>query len=84
MNKKGKSIISAVSAPVKGMPIAPQINPSRYFDLEDFTHFEDLPKGIQDMIKKSDEYKAKFSESGEAQGMEAPPVEFDDPDDLPF
>jgi hypothetical protein len=66
------------------MPIAPQINPSRYFDLEDFTHFEDLPKGIQDMIRKSDEYKLKFSESGEAQGMEAPPVEFDDGDSIPF
>ena len=81
----GKSKISSISAPVKGMAIVPQINPTRYFDLEDFTHFDDLPKGIQDMIKKTDEYRMKFeSGSGQAQGMEEPPPTFDPDDEIPF
>ena len=81
----GKNKIDAVSAPMKDMPIAPQVNPSVYFDLEDFTHFDDLSTGIQNMIKRSDEYKERFnSPSGEAQGMEAPPVEFDVDDSIPF
>ena len=85
--EKGKSKISSMSALPKGMTVAPQVNPVRYFDLEDFTHFDDLPDGLKEMIKKSDEYKLKFnSADGQAQGMEEPPVDFDDDDDqtIPF
>ena len=81
----GKSKISSVSALVKGMKVAPQINPTRYFDLEDFTHFDDLPKGIQDMIRKSDEYRNQFGEgSPKPQSTEEPDVLFDDEDTIPF
>jgi hypothetical protein len=81
----GKSQISSVSALVKGMKVAPQINPTRYFDFDDMTHFDDLPNGIQDLIKKSDEYRLKFeSGSGQAQGMEEPPPTFDESDEIPF
>ena len=83
-NQSGKANISAISALPKGTSLLPQINPTRYFDLEDFTHFDDIPKGFQKMIKESDEYRNKFG-AGEASGM-APteaPAEVGE-DEIPF
>jgi hypothetical protein len=80
----GKSKISSVSALPKGMSVLPQINPVRYFDIEeDASRFDDLPKGIQDMIKKSDEYRNLFG-TGSPDGTPAEPTFDDEEDTIPF
>ncbi len=73
MSEKGKPKVGSVSALPKGTNILPQINPTRYFDLEDFEKFDDLPKGFQKMVKESQEYIQRFG-TGEP---------FDDANELP-
>lgn len=86
-NEKGKAQIKAVSAIPAGTNIVPQINPTRYFDMEDFSKWEEIPEGIRKMIKKSDEYRNLYGE-GEPTIATQPPlsgeVPFDDDDTIPF
>ena len=83
--ENGKSKISSISAPIKGMSLVPQVNPTRYFDMTDFTHFDDLPKGIQDLIKRSDEYRNQFGEgSPQPQGTDESVPTFEGESDIPF
>jgi hypothetical protein len=84
-SKTGKSKVDAVSAVPHGMSVAPQVNPTVYFDLDDFTHFDDLYDWIKKEIRASNEYKERFnSADGQAQGMDEPPVDFDEDQDIPF
>jgi len=79
-NDKGKSKVSAVAAMPKGMQTPAQINPSSAFWIEEWDQaaFDGLPKGIKDIIEKSDEYKARAKSNGGG-------GHFDDmKDDLPW
>lgn len=57
--KSGKSRVASVSALPKGMQIPPQFNQEVFFSLEEYDQelFDSIPKGIQNMIMKSPEYK---------------------------
>lgn len=72
--------VAAVSGLPRGMECPPQVNPSFTFSLDDFTKesFEALTEGIQNLIKKSEEYPQiiKGGKPGESvAGMD---------DDVPF
>lgn len=58
-NDKGKAKISGVMALMKGVTVSPAVNPLVTFDISkwDDNVFDNLSKGIQEMIHKSDEYK---------------------------
>jgi hypothetical protein len=63
-NEKGKAKVSAVAGLPKGITVPPQINPPSSFWIEDWDDaaFEAIPKGIQDIMKKSDEYREMMGE----------------------
>ena len=87
-NDKGKSKVSAVAGLPKGITVPAQINPSSAFWLDEWSDevFEAIPKGIQDIIKKSDEYREMIGEiqpksNGKAKGGHG----FEDlEDEIPF
>lgn len=62
-NERGKSKVASVSALPKGLPAPSQVNPSSAFWIEEWDQaaYEALPKGIKEIIQKSDEYKAMGS-----------------------
>lgn len=84
MSEKNKAVVSTVSGLPKGIEVPPQVNASSSFWIDEWDDkaFEAIPKGIQDIIKKSDEYKLMTGETlpkGNGKGS------FDDlPDDIPF
>lgn len=57
-NDKGYANIAAIAPVPKGTTVPAQINPSQYFDLNEYNQevFESLPEFIQDKIKLSPEY----------------------------
>jgi len=84
VSESGRSKISSISALPKGMSVLPQINPVRYFDLSDFTYWDDLPEGIRKIIKKSDEYRNLFGDGEPNGSARNDHVDFDDDDTIPF
>jgi len=80
-NEKGKVKVSAVAALPKGIEVKPQVNPSSAFWIEEWDQaaFDAMPKGIREIIEKSDEFKARTKGNGKAPGK------FDDmEDDIPW
>lgn len=84
--KKGggaKADISSISPVPKGMDVPKPVHDTVTFSLDDFSQakFDAVPKGFQEIIKRSEEYKNKDNNSDET------PVhtggEFKD-DDIPF
>lgn len=78
-NEKGKAKVSAVAALPKGIEVKPQVNPSSSFWIEEWDQaaFDAMPKGIREIIEKSDEFKARTKGNGAGK--------FDDmKDDLPW
>ncbi len=61
-NRSGRAVAKGVGPLPKGMTCPPQVNESQTFWLEengfDRAKFAALPEGIQNLVKKSDEYKA--------------------------
>ena len=57
---KGKARISGIAALPKGFAVPPQINDSIMFDLSDYDQavFDSISEGIQNIIKRSPEWKA--------------------------
>jgi hypothetical protein len=85
LNEKGKAKVSAISGLPKGLQCPPQINPSSSFWLDEWNDelFEKIPKGIQDIIKKSDEFKEMTGEKMPSQSGK--PSGFEDMEsDIPF
>jgi hypothetical protein len=76
---KGKAKVNGVAKVVKGLSIPAQINDSKSFWLDDFDQevFDTLSEGLQDLIRKSDEYKALKTPAakGKADDLD---------DDIPF
>lgn len=78
-NEKGKAQVKGVTKVPKGLEVPPQVNPSFAFWLDEFDAavFDQVPEGIQKIIKESDEYKALFNRPD-------PSRHFDDmADDIP-
>jgi hypothetical protein len=76
-NEKGKSKVSAVAAMPKGLKAPEPVNPVSAFWIEEWDQaaFDAIPKGIREIIEKSDEYKAR-------QGNDSKPTgNFDDMQD---
>lgn len=88
LNEKGKAKVSAVSGLPKGFQCPPQVNPSSSFWIDEWNdeEFAKIPKGIQDIIKKSDEYRIKTGELvKKTNGNGKAPSTFDGlDDDIPF
>jgi len=63
LNDKGKAKVTGVGALPKGTACPPLFNPKQTFWLDEWNDgtFQLLPKGFQDLIAKSDEYKAAFT-----------------------
>lgn len=86
-NEKGKSRVSAVSAMPKGLEVQSQVNKSSAFWIEEWDQamFDALPKGLRDIIEKSDEFKARSKGNGSDPQPPKKPGKFDDMvDDIPF
>lgn len=87
-NEKGKAKVSAVSGLPKSVQCPPQINPSSSFWIEswDDAAFALIPKGIQDIMKKSDEYREMTGELVKKNGTaKLAGSGFEDlEDDIPF
>lgn len=85
LSDKNKAVVSAVSGLPKGIQVPPQINPSSSFWIDEWDDkvFEGIPKGIQDIIKKSDEFKAMTGESKPPKSNGGSPFA-DMEDDIPF
>lgn len=85
-NEKGKAKVSAVSGLPKGMTCPPQTNPSKAFWIDEWNGdtngepFASLPKGFQELVRQSDEYKEMNSPTG---GADRAPQGVDT-DDIPF
>ncbi len=84
-NKNNKVRVVGVGPLMKNQKCPPQVNKSSAFWLDEFdpTAFNDLPDGLQAIIKRSDEYQARLRPPGEAQD-DAPPRTNDADDDIPF
>ncbi len=56
--ENGKTAVSGVSGVPKGMQVGEQINPSVYFDLDDFNEelYDELSEGMKKLIRGSLEY----------------------------
>ena len=82
-NDKGNARVSGVMALPKGSQKYEQINESQCFDVDQWDQklFENLPEGIQKIIKESDEYKV-MSDGGPVDRSEESPMPEDD--DIPF
>ena len=81
--KQGRVEVSNVTGLPKGFECPPQVNPSEVFWIEEWNQkkFDDLSKGIQDLIKKSDEYQALQNGTVEPEARQtSKPID----DDLPF
>jgi hypothetical protein len=77
-NEKGKSKVSAVGSMPKGLKAPEPVNPVSAFWIEEWDQasFDAIPKGIREIIEKSDEYKARTKGNGASK--------FDDmQDDIP-
>ncbi len=59
-NNNGRAVAKGIGPLPKGMTCPPQVNDTQVFWIEPFDRakFAALAEGIQDMVKKSDEYKA--------------------------
>jgi hypothetical protein len=79
-NEKGKSVVSAIGGMPKGITAPPPVNAMSVFWIESWNQeaFDALPKGIKEIIQKSDEYKAR-SGNGTASRFDDMPD--DNPDD---
>lgn len=65
-NDKGKSKVSAVAAMPKGITAPELVNKTSAFWIEEWDQaaFDALPKGIREIIEKSDEFKARTKKNG--------------------
>lgn len=83
-NEKGKAQVKSVSALTKGTTCPPMFNHPVVFWIDEYDEklFQTLPKGFQDLIVKSDEFKKMFAPEGNnyvQTGHEKGPD-----DDIPF
>lgn len=86
-NDKGKAKVSAVAGLPKGFVCPPQVNPPSSFWMEEWNdeEFAKIPKGIQDIMKKSDEYRTMVGELAPKKTNGKGATQFDDLDDeIPF
>ena len=90
-NDKGKAKVTGVGALPKGTTCPPLFNKPQTFWIDEYDDavFMALPKGFQDLIAKSDEFKAAFSppppKKGEADESDLPEsVDRDDDGSIPF
>lgn len=76
-NDKGRSKVSAVSGMPKGMKAPEAVNKPTAFWIEEWTQeaWDAIPKGIREIIEKSDEYKARTGNGKARQEVD---------DDLPW
>lgn len=84
MNQKGKAKVGAVLAVPKGTPQKEPTNPIRAFFMDEWDPhaFSELPKGLQGLVAKSDEYGwLSKGLSGPPSDDQVPPP---DDDDIPF
>lgn len=83
-NKKGKSTVDGVMALPKGMTVGPQVNPTVIFNIFQWDQaiFDTLTPGVQDMIKKSDEYQ--LMQGGGYPVNEGQADNMPDSDSIPF
>lgn len=85
-NDKKKAKVSAVSGLAKGMECPKQVNPSKSFWLDEWNGdtngdpFASLPKGFQELIKQSDEFKELNSPGTREPAF----VDHPETDDIPF
>lgn len=81
-NDKGKAKVNAVTGLPKGVSVPPQINPSSSFWIDEWDdeEFAKIPKGIQDIMKKSDEYREMVGEKlPKGNGKDIEDLESDNP-----
>lgn len=88
-NAKGKTIVSAVMAIPKGMPVPQLKDPLVFFSMYpgkfNSTVFEGLSKGIKEMITKSPEYQELTQPKDKGMAAVSGGGAFDDLDDgIPF
>jgi hypothetical protein len=85
-NDKGKSKVSAVAALPKGLQAPAQVNPSSAFWIEEWNQaaFEAIPKGIREIIEKSEEFKARSAPTGAARFADMPDDDVKQEEDIPF
>ena len=77
-DERTKAKISSISKPMEGMECKPSVNEPLFFALDEFSQesFDALPKGLQDIIMKSQEWGTINK------GTQQEPLE--EEDDLPF
>lgn len=65
-NDKGKSKVSAVASMPRGLKAPEAVNKPSTFWIEEWDQavFDAMPKGIKEIISKSDEYKARTKSNG--------------------
>ena len=85
-NDKGKAKVIGVAGMPKGMTCPDAVNePSAFWiDEWDDNAFHALPKGFQELITQSDEYKAAFTPQGGQQQPKARDPQGVDSEDIPF
>lgn len=86
-NEKGKAKVTSVSGLPKGFKCPPQVNPSTAFWMEEWSdeEFAKIPKGIQEIMKKSDEYREMIGELAPKKPVNTPAHAFADmEDEVPF
>jgi len=71
---KGKAKVAGIAAIPKGLTVPEQTNPSILFDLSEYDQavFDEIPEGIQNIIKRSPEWQAQ---NQPAQGFRNSPTD---------
>ena len=84
-NKKPRARIASISKPMKGMVCPEAFHPPVYFSFEDFSQkdLEQVSKGFQDLIKKSEEWQSLQGMAKVATEATKKQDDFID-DDIPF
>lgn len=84
LSEKNKAVVSGVAGLPKGIQVPPQMNTSNSFWIDEWDDaaFAEIPKGIQEIIKKSDEYNERII-GGEKKGKNTESLA-EMEDDIPF
>ncbi len=86
-NTKNRANVAGVGSLPKGMTCGPAVNPPQSFFLDEWDDkvWQEIPQGIQDLIRVSDEYRAiQMARMKAAQGTKAPQSDALDDDTIPF
>ncbi len=80
--KNGRNKVTAVTCLAKGTPVPPAVNRLQWFSLDEFDEamFQSFSEKLQEMIRKSPEYKSAVSMMVGGD----PSTQFDDLEDAPF